>query len=103
MLLDLLVYPEGPRLRDHISHGEVDLRDLPPSLAAALLTLSLALASKYTEFALHNDLLLIHTMTSSYQPIFHPVALLRNQVSQYITLTVQKLPVVRNKKISAAY
>lgn len=23
MLLDLLVHPEGPRLRDHISHGEV--------------------------------------------------------------------------------
>lgn len=23
MLLDLLIYPEGPRLRDRISHGEV--------------------------------------------------------------------------------
>jgi len=27
MLLDLLVHPEGPRLRDHISHGEVGASD----------------------------------------------------------------------------
>ena len=27
MLLDLLVHPEGPRLRDHISHGEVGVFD----------------------------------------------------------------------------
>ena len=27
MLLDLLVHPEGPRLRDHISHGEVSVSD----------------------------------------------------------------------------
>ena len=28
MLLDLLVHPEGPRLRDRISHGEVTLPSL---------------------------------------------------------------------------
>ena len=25
MLLDLLIHPEGPRLRDRISHGEVGM------------------------------------------------------------------------------
>ena len=30
MLLDVLVHPEGPRLRDRVSHGEVSLSSLFP-------------------------------------------------------------------------
>ena len=37
VLLDLLTYPEGPRLRDVISHGEVDLETCPRFLVRHLL------------------------------------------------------------------
>ena len=37
LLLDLLTYPEGPRLRDTISHGEVDLESCPCAVANHLL------------------------------------------------------------------
>ena len=43
MLFDLLVHPEGPRLRDRVSHGEVDIKHLPQPLATYTLGLCAAL------------------------------------------------------------
>ena len=42
LLLDLLTYPEGPRLRDTVSHGEVDLESCPHAVAKHLLGVCLA-------------------------------------------------------------
>ncbi|XP_019627272.1 PREDICTED: endoplasmic reticulum membrane-associated RNA degradation protein-like [Branchiostoma belcheri] len=47
LLLDLLVHPEGPRVRDHASHGELDLATIPAGLANHVLCVSLAFCIKY--------------------------------------------------------
>ena len=40
MLLDLLEHQEGPRLRDHISHGELDIMTISQDVASYVLTVS---------------------------------------------------------------
>jgi len=42
MLLDILVHSEGPRLRDHLSHGELELDDIHHSLCHHVLCICLA-------------------------------------------------------------
>ncbi|ELU04535.1 hypothetical protein CAPTEDRAFT_86473, partial [Capitella teleta] len=37
LLLDLLTYPEGPRIRDRLSHGECDLNTVTKRSASVLL------------------------------------------------------------------
>lgn len=43
MLLDLLVHPEGPRLRDHISHGELDIMAVSEEVATYVLMVGVAM------------------------------------------------------------
>jgi len=48
MLLDLLVYPLGPRVRDRISHGEVSFSSVPRSTAQHLISICYTLALRFT-------------------------------------------------------
>lgn len=45
---DLLNYQEGPRIRDRLSHGEINLREFPKEAASQLLTFSLVLLLRFT-------------------------------------------------------
>lgn len=47
MLLDILVYTDGPRLRDRISHGEVDLDFIPSEISNHILCICVAFASHF--------------------------------------------------------
>ncbi|XP_049991679.1 endoplasmic reticulum membrane-associated RNA degradation protein isoform X2 [Alexandromys fortis] len=47
-LWDLLNYQEGPRIRDRLSHGEINLREFPKEAASHLLTFSLVLLLRFT-------------------------------------------------------
>ena len=47
MLLDVLVHPEGPRIRDHISHGEVDLYEISQESANHILCICITFAGLY--------------------------------------------------------
>ena len=47
MLLDVLVHPEGPRIRDHISHGEVNMGEISQESANHILCICIAFAGLY--------------------------------------------------------
>lgn len=50
--MDLLVHPEGPRLRDRISHGEVDIiHGVPRELASFTICALLACSMKPANLA----------------------------------------------------
>ncbi|KAJ8045945.1 Endoplasmic reticulum membrane-associated RNA degradation protein [Holothuria leucospilota] len=75
MLLDLLVYPDGPRLRDHLSHGELDFHSIPSSLVSFIITILISLSAKLCarkktpENKVVRDLVVF---CESYQSVFHP-------------------------------
>ncbi|XP_045700171.1 endoplasmic reticulum membrane-associated RNA degradation protein isoform X2 [Phyllostomus hastatus] len=85
-LWDFLNHQEGPRVRDHLSHGEVSVPDFPKGVAAQLLSFSVVLllrfvdddiASEFKERAVVQSLV---RLAEGYSSRFHPAALLRKQV-----------------------
>ncbi|XP_018415473.1 PREDICTED: endoplasmic reticulum membrane-associated RNA degradation protein [Nanorana parkeri] len=92
-LWDVLNHQEGPRVRDHLSHGEIQLSEFPRRIANDLLAFSIVLL--YNHFN-HNDtdkevaiLCPLLDAVGSYQSRFHPIALLQKQVLQCME-SVQK-------------
>lgn len=55
LLFDLMIYPEGPRVRDKVSHGEANLQDIPESLALAVLVAVVMVMWKCSEFTTSNE------------------------------------------------
>eukprot|EP00058_Branchiostoma_floridae_P004587 XP_002590075.1 hypothetical protein BRAFLDRAFT_83345 [Branchiostoma floridae] len=79
VLLDLLVHPEGPRVRDHASHGELDLKNIPAVLANHVLCVCLAFCVRYasTDFSgLSETAAHVDQVVQRYKSLFHPTALL---------------------------
>ena len=85
MLQDILVHPDRPRIRDHISHGEVDISGLPIELINHILCVCVAFAGLYKipeedccmvlkESALVERIL---GAARTYKSVFHPVAILK--------------------------
>ena len=73
-LLDLLHYPEGPRIRDKLSHGEINLETFAKKLACHIIVVCGALLNWNSKdncgtFAL-----------TKYDSVFHPVSLLRQEL-----------------------
>lgn len=79
MLLDLLIHPEGPRLRDRISHGEVNVYQLSATMAGHVITVAMALCNRYctstTSWSSKMD---------NYCSLFHPLAILRREMLSLI-------------------
>ncbi|XP_070577031.1 endoplasmic reticulum membrane-associated RNA degradation protein-like [Ptychodera flava] len=84
LLNDLLIYLEGPRIRDHISHGEVDILQLHQSVANHLLCVCIAFCLKYStqDIREHADTKLtsIRDAAANYRSCFHPVAYLKRSL-----------------------
>ncbi|XP_031758125.1 endoplasmic reticulum membrane-associated RNA degradation protein isoform X2 [Xenopus tropicalis] len=85
-LLDFLNHQEGPRIRDHLSHGEIQLDDFPKEIASHLLGFSLVILYKHLG---HEDDFLkemaaifnpLNEAAGSFKSVFHPIALLQKQV-----------------------
>ena len=83
MLLDILVHSEGPRIRDHISHGEVDLHEISQQSANHILCICIAFAGLYIHpdcnNHVNNNFPLIETIcetAKTYKSVFHPISLL---------------------------
>lgn len=55
LLFDLMIYPEGPRVRDKVSHGEANLQDIPESLALAVLVAVVMVMWKCSKFTTSNE------------------------------------------------
>ena len=73
-LLDLLNYPEGPRIRDKLSHGEVDIDNFPKNLAKEIIVACGALLT------LNSNSRLPVFLMNEYKSKFHPVSLLRQAI-----------------------
>ncbi|XP_077139390.1 endoplasmic reticulum membrane-associated RNA degradation protein isoform X4 [Ranitomeya variabilis] len=86
-LWDMLNHQEGPRVRDHLSHGELQLCEFPKQFANELLGFSIVLLHKHLEqdsFAKEDTAVLnpIIDAVESYRSRFHPIALVQKQVLQ---------------------
>ena len=81
MLLDILVHSEGPRVRDHISHGEVNLSVVSKEFANHILCVCIAFAGMYTLSRKTHPFVpcvvrRICQAATQYKSVFHPVSLL---------------------------
>ena len=47
MLMDMLKYPNGPRLRDHLSHGEMDITQIEQNTATYIITVAAMIAVQF--------------------------------------------------------
>ena len=109
MLLDLLIYPDGPRLRDHLSHGEIALSSITDLLASHLILMILALIWSINEQSLQSSSVLLKQnkqpclisntlcelqtavidISSKYQSLFHPLSRLRKSTLSVISLLAE--------------
>ncbi|CAK6446443.1 unnamed protein product [Pipistrellus nathusii] len=85
-LWDFLNHQEGPRVRDHLSHGEVSLPEFPRGLAEQLLAFSLVLLLRFAEEDLASEVKekaavkALVRLAEGYRARFHPIALIKKQV-----------------------
>ena len=82
-LIDLLVLPEGPRLRDKVSHGEVGL-DEDMSNSVFRMCIYIIIAS-YIDLSRYLSPTLEYSSSSSlsdYRALFHPKKLLIDEVDE---------------------
>jgi len=83
LLLDCFHYPLGPRLRDHISHGEVQLTEVSKDAASHLICICIAFASKFCspDFSKENvELILsICNKADNYESLYHPISVVKHQ------------------------
>lgn len=82
LLLDCLVYPSGPRIRDRVSHGEVDVARMDRGIATHVISLCAALALRFLLPSNEDGL-----RTASVQAIEH---IADKYVSMFHTISVAK-------------
>ncbi|XP_008757039.1 endoplasmic reticulum membrane-associated RNA degradation protein isoform X6 [Rattus norvegicus] len=85
-LWDFLNYQEGPRIRDRLSHGEINIREFPKAAASQLLTFCLVLLLRFTEEDTLSELKeeaaiqLLVSLAERYRSRCHPAFQLQKQV-----------------------
>ncbi|XP_064489024.1 endoplasmic reticulum membrane-associated RNA degradation protein-like isoform X2 [Ornithodoros turicata] len=85
MFLDMFTYPDGPRIRDRVSHGEADLSSINDLLVKHVLcaigsTCAMFLP-KYHHLSNEKFIHELIQVSSSSQPQYHPTSLLKEKVS----------------------
>ncbi|XP_062953169.1 endoplasmic reticulum membrane-associated RNA degradation protein isoform X3 [Cynocephalus volans] len=85
-LWDFLNHQEGPRLRDHLSHGEINLHEFPKEAASQLLAFSTVLLLRFIDedllsvFMEKTAIKLLISLAEGYNSRCHPVSQLKKQV-----------------------
>uniref|UniRef100_A0A8P0P1J3 ER membrane associated RNA degradation n=1 Tax=Canis lupus familiaris TaxID=9615 RepID=A0A8P0P1J3_CANLF len=85
-LWDFLNHQEGPRLRDHLSHGEFNLHDFPREATTQLLAFSVVLLLRFTDedvstaFKGKAAIKSLVALAEGYTAHFHPISQLKKQV-----------------------
>lgn len=96
MLLDVLVHSEGPRIRDRISHGEVDLQQISQQLANHILCICIAFVGSYLNSDAGNFPITSRICETAkvYKSLFHPISLLAKVVHNlaFLLLKWKDLP-----------
>ena len=86
MLLDLLIHPEGPRIRDRIGHAEVRLFDVPKGICTLCWVISFCVMAVGSHQELPLD---ICAFINGYQSHFHPISLWRKELVEMDLLVTE--------------
>ncbi|KAL3874603.1 hypothetical protein ACJMK2_037591 [Sinanodonta woodiana] len=95
LLMDLLMYPDGPRVRDRLSHGEADWDTFPCELTQILIKLVVILADmavpdyikKCQDPEYEHCLRQMQINILDYECQFHRIALIKEQIQHLCDLT----------------
>ncbi|KFQ25602.1 hypothetical protein N331_01177, partial [Merops nubicus] len=84
-LWDFLNHQEGPRIRDRLSHGEIDLEAFPREVANQIVAFAITLLCKFSDedmlaFKEHVVIKPLMNCASRYRSRFHPISRLKTQV-----------------------
>ncbi|XP_050172475.1 endoplasmic reticulum membrane-associated RNA degradation protein isoform X2 [Myiozetetes cayanensis] len=84
-LWDFLNHQEGPRVRDRLSHGEINLEAFPREVANQIVAFAITLLCRFSDenmFSLKEHIVIKPLMNcaSCYQSRFHPISRLKKQV-----------------------
>ncbi|XP_066034818.1 endoplasmic reticulum membrane-associated RNA degradation protein isoform X3 [Chamaea fasciata] len=84
-LWDFLNHQEGPRIRDRLSHGEINLETFPRQLANQIVGFAITILCRFSDedmFSLKEHMVIKPLMNcaSCYRSRFHPISRLKKQV-----------------------
>uniref|UniRef100_A0A8B9CRH2 ER membrane associated RNA degradation n=1 Tax=Anser brachyrhynchus TaxID=132585 RepID=A0A8B9CRH2_9AVES len=88
-LWDFLNHQEGPRIRDHLSHGEINLKTFPRELANQIVAFAITLLCRFSDedtvaFKEHMVIKPLMNCASCYRSRFHPISRLKKQVLECV-------------------
>ncbi|NWR47049.1 EMARD protein, partial [Regulus satrapa] len=84
-LWDFLNHQEGPRIRDRLSHGEINLETFPREVANQIIGFAITILCRFLDedmysFKEHMVIKPLMNCASCYQSRFHPISRLKKQV-----------------------
>ncbi|NXO31191.1 EMARD protein, partial [Cisticola juncidis] len=84
-LWDFLSHQEGPRIRDRLSHGQINLETFPREVANQIVGFAITVLCRFSDehtFSLKEHMVMKPLMNcaSCYRSRFHPISLLKKQV-----------------------
>ncbi|NWW64122.1 EMARD protein, partial [Ifrita kowaldi] len=84
-LWDVLNHQEGPRIRDRLSHGEINLETFPREVANQIVGFAITILCRFSdeEMFSHKEHMVIKPLmncASCYRSRFHPISRLKKQV-----------------------
>ncbi|NXA57804.1 EMARD protein, partial [Mohoua ochrocephala] len=84
-LWDFLNHQEGPRIRDRLSHGEINLETFPREVANQIVGFAITLLCRFSDedmFSLKEHMAIkpLMNFASCYRSRFHPISRLKKQV-----------------------
>ncbi|NXD29908.1 EMARD protein, partial [Spelaeornis formosus] len=105
-LWDFLNHQEGPRVRDRLSHGEINLETFPRVVANQIIGFAITILCRFSDedmysFKEHMVIKPLMNCASCYQSRFHPVSRLKKQVLECMKsiLLWPELPTVPEEQI----
>ncbi|KFQ61487.1 hypothetical protein N334_12741, partial [Pelecanus crispus] len=103
---DFLNHQEGPRIRDRLSHGEINLEAFPRQVANQIVAFAITLLCRFSDedmFAFKEHMVIKPLMNcaSCYRSRFHPISRLKKQVLECMKsiLLWPELPTVPEEHI----
>uniref|UniRef100_A0A8B9Q702 ER membrane associated RNA degradation n=1 Tax=Apteryx owenii TaxID=8824 RepID=A0A8B9Q702_APTOW len=107
-LWDFLNHQEGPRIRDHLSHGEINLKAFPREVANQMVAFAVTLLCRFSDedmvaFKEHVVIKPLMNCASCYRSRFHPISLLKKQVLECMKSIHlwSELPIVPEEQVQA--
>ncbi|XP_014730979.1 PREDICTED: endoplasmic reticulum membrane-associated RNA degradation protein isoform X1 [Sturnus vulgaris] len=108
-LWDFLNHQEGPRIRDRLSHGEINLETFPREVANQIIGFAITILCRFSDedmysFKEHMVLKPLMNCASCYRSRFHPISRLKKQVFEVLECmkSIQlwpELPIVPEEQV----